>query len=147
MSLNLFFLLVKKKKELKEKNQYVIKNSKNYKLFQKFDFLVKLVINVLFGYKNNFLNIKKNNKNYIYSMKNCKIKTTNSSILKHFFKTIMTMLKITKKVPTILSFFNAKQNYQWFVKKLSNHLFIPIVRFFKKISYNGCRKKKLKRKS
>ena len=69
-----------------------------------------------------------------------------SLVLKHFYKILILKLKFLRKKPLILSLKNIGLNNLWFLKKLRKKFFIVSVKIFSSYSYNGCRKKKIRRK-
>lgn len=71
-----------------------------------------------------------------------------NAILKKFYKILVYDLPFLKSSPVAIHFKNKNVNYKisWFLKKLREKLFIIVVKFFIMYPYNGCRKKKRKRK-
>jgi ribosomal protein S11 len=71
-----------------------------------------------------------------------------SSIIKKFLQvlTTSTQLVFLKNKPVALHLTNIGFIKQWVVKKLKNFFFLESVRIFTLVPFNGCRKKKLRRK-
>ena len=69
-------------------------------------------------------------------------------ILKKFYKILISDLLFLKSTSIAIHFKNknVRFNISWFLKKLCKKFFIIIVKFFIFYSYNGCRKKKLKKR-
>jgi hypothetical protein len=150
--INMFLKIIKNKKILKKCVKKSLINNDLKKCFLgKYNFVVKYIISIVFMYSNSFLNIEATTGNYkrFYSIKSAnltnKFKNLNDQVLKYYYKIIISKLKFSNSTPIAIHFYNIK-NYKWFVEKLSKKIFILITKFYKKHSYNGCRKKKIKRK-
>lgn len=70
------------------------------------------------------------------------------AILKKFYKILVSDLLFLKSSKIAIHFKNKNINYKisWFLKKLCEKFFIAVVKFFTVYPYNGCRRKKQKRK-
>jgi ribosomal protein S11 len=70
------------------------------------------------------------------------------AILKKFYKILVSDLLFLKSSKIAIHFKNKNINYKisWFLKKLRSKFFIAVVKFFTVYPYNGCRRKKQKRK-
>lgn len=140
-----FFSLFNKVKTFKKK----LKIQNNY-LIKKYNFIIKYIISIIINYSNSFLILKfiNYNKQYFYSFKNFKQKyknLSNNKVLTYYYKIIISKLKKLKHRHIAIHFYNIKFNYRWLINKLAARFFITVLKFYKKISYNGCRKKKLKK--
>lgn len=71
-----------------------------------------------------------------------------NAILKKFYKILVSDLLFLKSSKIAIHFKNKNINYKisWFLKKLREKFFIAVVKFFTVYPYNGCRRKKQKRK-
>ena len=73
-------------------------------------------------------------------------KIARSTILRKFYRILVSKLKFIKKVPIAVHFKNADSNMFWFLKKLKKNFFITVVKHFINYPYNGCRNRKIRRK-
>lgn len=73
-------------------------------------------------------------------------KVARSTVLRKFYRLLITKLKFVKRVPIAVHFRNIDSNMFWFLKKLKKKFFITVVKHFTQHPYNGCRKKKMRRK-
>ena len=71
-----------------------------------------------------------------------------NAILKKFYKILVSDLLFLKTSKIAIHFKNKNINYKisWFLKKLRTKFFVAVVKFFTIYPYNGCRRKKQKRK-
>ena len=115
-------------------------------------FFVMYIIEIYFSKKNTLFNISdcSGNIKFFYSagsfQQKGKGKTARSIVLKKFYRLLVSKLKFVKKVPIAIHFKNADSNMFWFLKNLKKKFFIVLVKRFNQYSYNGCRKKKIRRK-
>lgn len=113
---------------------------------------VVYVINISFSKKNTLLHVSdcSGNVKFFYSagsfQQKGKKKIFRSLVLRKFYKVLVSKLKFLRNVPIAIHFKNLNSNMFWFLKKLKKTLFIAIVKHFNQYSYNGCRKKKIRRK-
>lgn len=113
---------------------------------------VMYIIEIFFSKKNTLFHISDclGNTKFFYSagtfQQKGKNKIFHSIILKKFYRLLILKLKFLKKVPVAVHFKNTNSNMLWFLKKLKKKLFITVVKNFNRYPYNGCRKKKIRRK-
>jgi ribosomal protein S11 len=113
---------------------------------------VMYIIDISFSKKNTLFHVSdfSGNVKFFYSagsfQQKGKGKIARSVVLRKFYKLLVSKLKLIKKVPLAIHFKNADSNMFWFLKKLKRKFFITIVKHFNQYPYNGCRKKKIRRK-
>lgn len=113
---------------------------------------VMYVLEISFSKKNTLFHISdySGNSKFFYSagsfQQTGKGKTSRSAILRLFYRLLVSKLKLLKKVPLAVHFKNADSNMFWFLKKIKKKFFIAVVKHFNQHPYNGCRKKKIRRK-
>ena len=113
---------------------------------------VTYIIEISFSKKNTLFHISdcSGNIKFFYSagsfQQKGKGKTARSIVLRKFYRLLISKLKFVKKVPIAVHFKNADSNMFWFLKKLKKKFFIVLVKHFNQYPYNGCRKKKIRRK-
>ena len=113
---------------------------------------VMYIIEISFSKKNTLFHISDclGNVKFFYSagsfQQKGKGKISRSTILRKFYRLLISKLKFVKKVPVAVHFKNADSNMFWFLKRLKKKLFITVVKHFNQYPYNGCRKKKIRRK-
>ena len=166
-NLNRFFKEIHLKKQYLEKmqnNVHVLKKVKevNYKKANLEFFknsipsssttYVMYIIEISFSKKNTLFHVSdfSGNIKFFYSagsfQQKGKGKIARSIILRKFYRILVSKLKFIKKVPIAVHFKNADSNMFWFLKKLKKKFFITFVKYSYHYSYNGCRKKKIRRK-
>lgn len=161
--LNIFFqnILLKKQYILKLKNKvnYLnnIKNSSDiwYNQNQKSakeHYLVKYIIDITFSKTNTLLHVTDFSGNLKFFCSagsfnyNGRIKKSRRSILKDFYKTLVLKLQFLKSQPIALHLKNVRSEKFWIFKHLKKKFFVKTIKVFNTYSYNGCRKKKIRRK-
>lgn len=113
---------------------------------------VMYVVEISFSKKNTLFHISdfSGNTKFFYSagsfQQKGKGKISRSIILRKFYRLLVSKLKFVKKVPIAIHFKNVDSNVFWFLKKLKKKFFITVVKHFNQYPYNGCRKKKIRRK-
>lgn len=166
-SLNRFFNEIHLKKQylkkVQNKAQFLNKlNERNYKnVGWKFSntvtkplksTFVMYVVEISFSKKNTLFHVSdcSGNVKFFYSagsfQQKGKGKTVRSTVLRKFYKLLVSKLKLVKRVPIAIHFKNVDSNMFWFLKKLKKKFFITLVKHFNQYPYNGCRKKKIRRK-
>jgi len=116
------------------------------------DVFVMYIISISFSKKNTLLHVSDclGNMKLFYSagllQQKGKGKIARSIILRKFYKVLVLQLKFLRKYPIAVHFNNVDSNMFWFLKKLRKKLFIITVKHFSLYSYNGCRKRKIRRK-
>ena len=153
-NINSLFRLFKQKTITNILKKTKIKNSvykKNY------NYSIKIIINISLKSQtrsnNGFINItklnNKKNKQIIYSLRrlispNPLKSVNNNQLLKYYYNTIIKDLKIFKTIEVAVHLVNTKFNNKLIVEKLSRKLFLSTVKYCNQLSFNGCRKKKIK---
>lgn len=139
--------------KLKEENSKKV-NSKFFTALINFPNTVFIiyVIDISFSKKNILFHVSDflGNIKFFYSagsfQQKGKEKATRAQILKKFLRTLVSKLKFVKKVPIAIHLKNMDPNTFWFLEKLKKRLFITVIKHFNPHSFNGCRKKKIRRK-
>lgn len=144
-----FYLL----NELKEANHKRVGSRFSSKLTHLSTFpFVTYILEISFLKKNTLFHIMdcSGNIKFFYSagsfQQSGKGKVARSTILRKFYRLLITKLKFVKSLPIAVHFRNTNSNMFWFLKKLKTKLFITVVKHFNQYSFNGCRKKKIRRK-
>jgi len=141
---------------LKDKN-YKTLNSKlflynHYKKLHKEDFLVTYIIDITFSRTNTFIHVMDFSGHLKFFLSagslqyKGKGKRFRSAVLKDMYKTLILKLKFLKEQPVALHLKNVGFAKFWIIKLLKKNFFIKVVRSFNTYPYNGCRKKKVRRK-
>ena len=140
-------------KELKEVNYKKINSRFSKPLtFSSSTTFVMYIIEISFSKKNTLFHVSdfSGNIKFFYSagsfQQKGKGKVARSTILRKFYRILVSKLKFVKKVPIAIHFKNADSNMFWFLKKLKKKFFITVVKHFTQYPYNGCRKRKIRRK-
>lgn len=128
--------------------------SNSYLLKYKKDFLVSYVIYFCFSMSNTILHISDATGNLKISCSagvinlQGKQKVVRRLVLTRFFNIVsLAKSKFLKKNPIALHFKNVSGSNKFLiVKKLKQKLFVKIIKSFDLYAYNGCRKKKERRK-
>jgi ribosomal protein S11 len=162
--LNKFLSHLSKKKQysnqLKKQTKFLNKiKETNYKILsfklnekQLNNLLIMYVLNVHFSRSNTLLSVMDSlgNTKFSYSagVFNFKgrQKISRSGILKNFYTILVSKLKFLKDKPVAVHFTNVGFKNFWFLKKLQQKFFVVSVRNFNFHTYNGCRRKKVRRK-
>lgn len=166
-NLNRFFKEIHLKKQYLEKMQNEVNvlrelNEVNYKKVNSQFFITPMssssttfviyIIEISFSKKNTLFHVSDflGNIKFFYSagsfQQKGKGKLARSIILRKFYRILVSKFKFVRKVPIAIHFKNVDSNMFWFLKKLKKKLFITIVKHFNRHPYNGCRKKKIRRK-
>ena len=140
-------------KELKETSHKKIGSWSSSKLTHSSSTpFVMYIIEISFSKKNTLFHIMdySGTLKFFYSagsfQQSGKGKIARSTVLRKFYRLLNTKLKFVKKVPIAVHFRNTNSNLFWFLKKLKKKFFITVVKHFNQYPYNGCRKKKIRRK-
>jgi ribosomal protein S11 len=159
--LNNFFYNIKLKKQYINKLKYEIKNlniTKNKKenyISQtniKKDYLIKYIIDITFSRTNTLLHIMDFAGNLKFYSSAGKLQFTGKRkkarrlVLRDLYKIIVSKLYYLNNQPIALHLKNVGSARGWILKLLKKKIFIKIVKVFNTHPYNGCRKKKLRRK-
>jgi len=140
--------------KVKEKNYKTL----NFVMFEKTqnlvkeDYLVVYVIDILFSKTNTLLHVMdfSGNLKFFSSAGSLnykgKSKKARFVVIKEFYRVLVTKLKFLKNKPIALHLKNVGSNKFWLVRKLKKKIYIKVVCSFDLYPYNGCRKKKVRRK-
>lgn len=166
-SLNIFFkeIYLKKKylKKMQNKLHFFNELRKlNYKKvglkfntdksYSKKNIFITYIIKIYFSKKNTLFRISdfSGNIRFFYSAgsfrQRGKRKIARSKVLRKFYKLLVFKLKFIQNLPVAIHFKNVDSNMSWFLKKLKKQFSITFVKYSYHYSYNGCRKKKVRRK-
>lgn len=139
--------------ELKEINYKKISSSFSNKLMKSSNVIfVTYILEISFSKKNTLFHISDclGNTKFFYSagsfQQKGKGKISRSTVLRKFYRMLISKLKFLKRFPVAVHFKNADSNMFWFLKRLKKKIFITVVKHFNHYPYNGCRKKKIRRK-
>jgi ribosomal protein S11 len=171
LNLNKFFSDIKLKKQyikkLKSKYDLLSNFKKNYKnlslsIFSKScyknsikeSFLVSYIIDITFSRTNTLLHVMDFSGNLkffcsagLLKYKGKSKKRARYLIFKNMFRILNSKLKFFKSQPLALHLKNVGSAKFWIVKKfLKKKLFVKIIKSYDLYPYNGCRKKKVRRK-
>ena len=167
-NLNWFLRDVKLKKNYIEKLQgklfdlHVAYTNKNYKssffILPKYeslsheDSLVVYIINVTFSRTNTLLHVMDfAGKLKFFSSAGLvkysgKSKKSRFSVLRDLYRSLFAKLKGLGSKPVALHLMNVGSHKFWIIEKFKKKFYIKVVKSFNSYPYNGCRKKKAKRK-
>lgn len=169
INLNQLFKLLSLKKQylqkLKKKTSLLISlKQKNYKIINSFnknntyfihnlDNMIMYVIDITFSRSNTFLHVMDSSGNLKFfcsaghlHFKGKRNKKSRFSVFKSIYNILLTRLKFLKGKPIALHLKNVGLKRFWIIKKLKVYFFIKLVKIFNSFPFNGCRKKKVKRK-
>ena len=143
--------LYNKINKLKQENEF----SNNIKLYNKYlqqNLTIYYIITISFLKTNTIIHLSNSKGNIIlfYSAGNVGIKGKQKIKRKIVINKLL--LKLVKKIPFInkkpiaLHLINVKFYKKLIIKQLKKNIFIKIIKSFNLIPYNGCRKKKIRRK-
>jgi ribosomal protein S11 len=165
--LNKFFNVIILKKQYIKKLKYklfdltTLKKNKNSSLYfnQNFlikslnvDNLIKFIITITFTKSNTYIHIS----DYLGKLKyffsagfltfKGKKKKDRRIVLKSVLKKFRTSLKFLQSQPIALHLKNVGLNKFWIIKNFKQMFFIKLIKNFNLYAFNGCRKKKIRRK-
>lgn len=152
LNINTFFLNVNSKKNYKKKtNNKIIflKKKLLHKQIKKPNYyFVKFIFYITIKKSNMFVHVLDcvGNEKFFYSINSQYNKLKNLKMhdkLERFYKILITKFKFATKKPVAIYFNNTELNYKWLLNKIFKKFFIINIKFFDKLSHNGCRKKKL----
>ena len=166
--LNKFFINIKLKKQyikklktkvslfnkIKEKNYQTLKilmfDKNQYSM--KENLLIVYIIDISFSKTNTLLHIMDFSGNLkffcsagLFNYKG-KSKKARFIVFKKFYRILVTKLKFLRNKPLALHLKNIGSNKFRIIRKLKKKFFIKIIRSFDLFPYNGCRRKKIRRK-
>ena len=142
-----------------KKNKHKVLNSELFKISKNFPIKkiseVSYILDFSFSKTNTTLHVMdcSGKTKFFYSaglfyFKGKQKKLQSHAILKKFYKILVSDLSFLKSSKIAIHFKNKNINYKisWFLKKLREKFFIAVVKFFTVYPYNGCRRKKQKKK-
>jgi ribosomal protein S11 len=126
-------------------------NSTNSQL-SKNDYLIMYIINISFSETNTLLHVTDfaGNLEFFCSAGSLsykgKQKKSRFLVFRDLFRILVSKLTFLKGKPVALHLKNVGSNKFWIIKKLKTKFFIKVIRNFNLYPYNGCRKKKMRRR-
>lgn len=138
--------------EIKEYNYKILHINLKTQKKQLKNLVVMYIFDIYFSRSNTILTVLDcfGNVKFFYSagILNYKgrAKISRSIILKNFLKILLFNLKFFKNKPIGVHLKNVGLKNLWFLKKLRQKFFIVTVKSFSLYPYNGCRRKKVRRK-
>lgn len=140
--------------ELKKKNYKIInKNLKPGSVLANLDHVVMYIIDITFSRSNTFLNVMDTSGKLKFfcsaghlQFKGKRNKKSRFLVFKSICHILLTKLKFLKGKPIALHLKNVGFKRFQIIKKLKTHFFIKLVKVFNLFPFNGCRKKKVRRK-
>lgn len=140
--------------ELKKKNYKMINNNLQCEHpFTTLDHVVMYIIDITFSRSNTFLNVMDASGKLKFfcsaghlNFKGKRNKKSRFLVFKSICHILLTKLKFLKGKPIALHLKNVGFKRFQIIKKLKAHFFIKLVKIFNLFPFNGCRKKKVKRK-
>lgn len=148
MQNNMHLLNSLKESNHKKIGSKLLKHSIN----RKSETFVMYVIDISFSKKNTLITINDclGNVKFFYSagsvQQKGQAKISRATVLRKFYRLLISKLKFLRRFPVAVHFKNADSSMFWFLKKLKKKLFIVVTKHFNLYPYNGCRKKKIRRK-
>lgn len=127
-------------------------NTNEYRSIQQNEHIVTYIINISFLMTNTFLHLMNSNGNLLFFCSagslnyKGKQKKLRFLVFQSLFHILVSKFKFLVKKPIALHFKNVDSNKLWIMKKLNKKFFIKAVKSFNLHPYNGCRKKKIRRK-
>lgn len=166
--LNQFFKILSLKKQylqkLKEQSVLLTElKKKNYKIINKslesesistnLDHVVMYIVDITFSRSNTFLNVMDSSGKLKFycsaghlQFKGKRNKKSRLLVFKSICHILLTKVKFLKGKPIALHLKNVGFKKFQIISKLKTHFFIKLVKVFNLFPFNGCRKKKVKRK-
>jgi ribosomal protein S11 len=140
--------------ELKKKNYKIINKSlKPGDILANLDHVVMYIIDITFSRSNTFLNVMDTSGKLKFfcsagylQFKGKRNKKSRFLVFKSICHILLTKLKFLKGKPIALHLKNVGFKRFQIIKKLKTHFFIKLVKVFNLFPFNGCRKKKVRRK-
>lgn len=139
--------------ENKKKNSKLVYEKIKKKIeFYNDNNLIMYIIDITFTNSNTFLHVMDSSGKLLnffsagcFNIKG-KNKKSRFNVFKHFYFILTTRLGFLKNKPLALHLKNVGFNKFWIIKKLKTKFFIKLVKVFNLFPFNGCRKKKIRRK-
>lgn len=118
----------------------------------KIDYLIKYIIDITFSKTNTLLHVMDFSGKLKYFISSGQLqfkgkeKKVRQLIIKKFYKILILKLPYLKNQPIAIHLKNVGSSKFWILKLLKKKLFIKVIKLFRNYPYNGCRKKKVRRK-
>lgn len=151
--------------KLKKQSLFInLLRQQNYKIISQFnqnptndldcvDNIVMYIIDITFSRSNTFLHVMDSLGKLKFfcsaghlQHKGKRNKKSRFAVFKSIYHVLLTKLRFLKGKPIALHLKNVGLKRFWIIKKLKTHFFIKLVKIFNLFPFNGCRKKKVKRK-
>jgi ribosomal protein S11 len=151
--------------KLKKQSFFInLLKQKNYKIISQFnrnfehtssnlDNIIMYIIDITFSRSNTFLHVMDSSGKLKFfcsaghlQYKGRRNKKSRFAVFKSIYHVLLTKLRFLKGKPIALHLKNVGLKRFWIIKKLKTHFFIKLVKIFNFFPFNGCRKKKVKRK-
>lgn len=140
--------------ESKKKNYKIINQSfKSDNISTNLDHVIMYIIDITFSRSNTFLNVMDASGKLKFfcsaghlQFKGKRNKKSRFLVFKSICRILITKLKFLKGKPIALHLKNVGFKRFQIIKKLKTHFFIKLVKVFNLFPFNGCRKKKVRRK-
>jgi ribosomal protein S11 len=138
-----------KKKDYKSLNSVLLLKNKH---LTKHEYLVMYIIDIFFSETNTLLHVMdfSGNIKFFCSAGSLNYKGKQKKlrflIFRDLFRILVSKLTFLKGKPIALHLKNVGSNKFWIIQKLKSKFLIKVVRNFNLYPYNGCRKKKIRRK-
>lgn len=167
LNLNNFLTNIKLKKQYIKKLQNKISvlnfiKEKNYKLLNsqistvkrsdEENYLISYIIDITFSQTNTLLHVMDplGNLKFFCSAGSLnfkgKAKRSRFLVFREMYNILISKLRFLKGQPIAVHFKNVGSSRFWILKKLKKKFFIRVVKSFSSYPYNGCRKRKMRRK-
>jgi ribosomal protein S11 len=115
--------------------------------------LVRYIIDISFSRSNTFLQVSDSSGKLkffssagYFNVKGRKSKKSRFNVFKHFYSILTAKLKFLRNKPIALHLKNVSYQKSWVIRKLKTKFFIKIIKIFNLFPFNGCRRKKIRRK-
>lgn len=140
-----------KEQDYKKLNSNLLTLERSQKIVKE-DFLITYIIDFTFSRTNTLLHVMDFSGNLKFFCSSGSLQYKGKSkksrllVVKDMYKILLLKLKFLKDQPIALHLKNVGFAKFWIIKMLKKKFFIKVVRSFNSHPYNGCRKKKMRRK-
>jgi ribosomal protein S11 len=139
-------------KKLKKNNTYRQLSDFNQPLEAQQNFLIKYTIAIIFSKANTTINLSdtKGNVKLFYNAGSVNLQGKQRRHRKVAYNRLINLLikntRLLNKIPVAVHLKNVKAHKKLIIAKLKHFFFVKAIRSFNQTPYNGCRKRKLRRK-